>query len=514
MAQGKQHNASNFILPKTKFTAEEALRILLENSDSDIEAHELQAHLNVNCNEMSSAGVVQTNKRKKFENMQYSWSNDKILGCCASYEFTGTPGVHPDITTFEPHQLFEYFITDEICDYIVEQTNLYALQSLKEKQLKPKSRFKMWTPVTRDEIRIYIGLILYRGIIWKPTYELYHTTNVIYATPVVRKVIKYDRFRLIDTFIHFVDNSNLEEIALKCAKIKPIHDYLFTLFRKAYVPQRNIAIDESLLLWIGRLSWKQYIPRKVDKINTDNYNYIATSIVMTLMNNLLNKGYCVFINNWYTSVEVCHKLLLNKTDCVGTVRKDRKSLRTGLICKKLQPDEKFVQFEKSTGIMCTKWRDKKDIYLLSTCIKNSIVEVTRSGKPRIIPAVVDLYTKNMGGVDQDDQMLTTYISGRKRVKKWIIDYIFLTYVDQTKNLKARGCSSVNANPMRLVERHFPSIIPPNPMGETPSRRCAVCSANKIRADTRYMCIDCDVGLCVNYCFKHYHTSRDLKINVL
>ncbi|XP_065664742.1 piggyBac transposable element-derived protein 4-like [Hydra vulgaris] len=409
MAQGKQHDTSNFILPKTKFTAEEALRILLESdnegsfeseeefssssesdytesdSDSDIEAHELQANWNVDCNEMSSAGVVQTNKQKKVENMQYSWSNDEILGCCANYEFTGTPGVHPDITTFEPHQLFEFFVTDEICDYIFEQTNLYALQSLKEKQLKPKSRFKMWTPVTRDEIRIYIGLILYRGIIWKPTYELYHTTNVIYATPVVRKVIKYDRFRLIDTFIHFVNNSHLKESALKCAKIKPIHDYLFTLFRKAYVPQRNIAIDESLLLWKRKLSWKQYIPSKrarfglksfilaetktgyiwngflytgkVDKINTDNYNYMATSIVMTLMNNLLNKGYCVFIDNWYTSVEVCHKLLLNKTDCVGTVRKDRKSLPTGLICKKLQPDEKFVQFGKSTGIMCTKWRD-------------------------------------------------------------------------------------------------------------------------------------------------------------
>ncbi|XP_065662864.1 piggyBac transposable element-derived protein 4-like [Hydra vulgaris] len=330
---------------------------------------------------MSSAGVVQTNKRKKVENMQYSWSNDEILGCCANYELTGTPGVHPDITTFEPHQLFEFFVTDEICDYIVEQTNLYALQSLKEKQLKPKSRFKMWTPVTRDEIRIYIGLILYRGIIWKPTYELYHTTNVVYATPVVRKVIKYDRFRLINTFINFVDNSNLEESALMCAKIKPIHDYLFTLFRKAYVPQRNIAVDESLLLWKGRLSWKQYIPSKrarfglksfilaesktgyiwngflytgkVDKINTDNYNYIATSIVMTLMKNLLNKAYCVFIDNWYTSVEVCHKLLLNKTDCVGTVRKDRKGLPTGLICKKLQPDEKFVQFEK-VQVLCVR----------------------------------------------------------------------------------------------------------------------------------------------------------------
>ena len=33
-------------------------------------------------------------------------------------------------------------------------------------------------------------------------------------------------------------------------------------FFEVYQPERDMAVDESLLLWNGRLGWKQYIPIK------------------------------------------------------------------------------------------------------------------------------------------------------------------------------------------------------------------------------------------------------------
>lgn len=33
-------------------------------------------------------------------------------------------------------------------------------------------------------------------------------------------------------------------------------------FKSFYVCEREICVDESLLLWKGNLSWKQYIPTK------------------------------------------------------------------------------------------------------------------------------------------------------------------------------------------------------------------------------------------------------------
>jgi hypothetical protein len=62
----------------------------------------------------------------------------------------------------------------------------------------------------------------------------------------------------------------------------------------------------------------------------------------------------------------------------------------------------------------------------------------------------------------------------------------------------RGRPSAGDQPLRLIERHFPSPVPPTPK-KYPSRYCHVCSntaigEKKIR-ESRYMCTKCDVGLC-------------------
>ena len=57
---------------------------------------------------------------------------------------------------------------------------------------------------------------------------------------------------------------------------------------------------------------------------------------------------------------------------------------------------------------------KKDIHLLSTCVSDGAVIVTRTGKGKEIPLVVNRYNKKMGGVDRSDQMMTSYQVERKR----------------------------------------------------------------------------------------------------
>ena len=97
---------------------------------------------------------------------------------------------------------------------------------------------------------------------------------------------------------------------------------------------------------------------------------MATKIVMSLMENLLNKGHRLFIDNWYTSVELCHNLLLNKTDSIGTLRKDQKELPTDINLSKIKAGETIIRYEKETGLMCTRWKDKRDVYMMSSCIEN------------------------------------------------------------------------------------------------------------------------------------------------
>ena len=173
--------------------------------------------------------------------------------------------------------------------------------------------------------------------------------------------------------------------------------------------------------------------------------------------------------------------------------------------------------------------------MLSSCVEEGEIEVMRAGKPKQIPDVVHIYNNSMGGVDRADQMLTSYSTERKRVKKWYkkyfhhllnetvlnafilsqrkgndqtslkfretqIEQLFQTYRTEESKPKKRSRPNKH-NVVRLVERHFPNMIAATFTQAHPLRRCAVCSANKIRKDIRYHCKDCDMGLCFAPCFE-------------
>ena len=152
---------------------------------------------------------------------------------------------------------------------------------------------------------------------------------------------------LLEKCLHFVDNEELHDSYNKATKIQPTLEQLVEPFKLLCELEHDISIDESLLLWKGCLSWKQYIPKKrsrfglkafvlqdlLDMLGTifctqvvilcsmeTDSDYHATKEVLTLMEDLLHEGHCVYINNWYTSIEVCNVLKNNTIDVIGTLR--------------------------------------------------------------------------------------------------------------------------------------------------------------------------------------------------
>ena len=150
----------------------------------------------------------------------------------------------------------------------------------------------------------------------------------------------------------------------------------------------------------------------------------------------------------------------------------------------------------------------------------------------------------MGGIDKKDQMIQPYLIERKSSKKWYIKFfrrimnvavhnafvlyntkqtvmnldfrldlvkaLILTYRPQIPSSARPGRPSINQPPARLIERHFIEKIPPTGSKYRPQRKCAVCKAMKNkRKDTIYWCPDCQVGLCLEFCFKEFHTKQNL-----
>jgi hypothetical protein len=80
-------------------------------------------------------------------------------------------------------------------------------------------------------------------------------------TPFFSEVIPFKRFVLLSKFLHFTNNENLPEND-HLRKIGPVLNHLKQNFREVYYPQENVAIDESLIKFRGRLCYIQFNPRK------------------------------------------------------------------------------------------------------------------------------------------------------------------------------------------------------------------------------------------------------------
>jgi hypothetical protein len=104
------------------------------------------------------------------------------------------------------------------------------------------------------------------GIIRKPAIRLYWSNNPLYKTAIFGQVIPRNRFQLMLEFFHLNESANEPDRndpnRDRLYKLRPILDLLFDTFQAIYMPSENIAIDESLLLWKGRLVFRQYIPLK------------------------------------------------------------------------------------------------------------------------------------------------------------------------------------------------------------------------------------------------------------
>ncbi|GBN92992.1 PiggyBac transposable element-derived protein 4 [Araneus ventricosus] len=142
----------------------------------------------------------------------------------------------------------------------------------------------------------------------------------------------------------------------------------------------------------------------------------TTNIVMTLSEDLLDKGYCVTLDNFYTSPEFAELLLSHRTDVYGTLRPNRISVHEEIKKGTLKKGE-IVGFQK--GKICVmKYMDKKPISILNTVHNTVIVEQDKKRKKthgkseRIVSkkpqAIID-YNLTMGGVDRANQCHTTLL---------------------------------------------------------------------------------------------------------
>lgn len=188
------------------------------------------------------------------------------------FAFTGDAGVKVILEDPQnPLDIFLAFVDDDIIEYLVSEINRYAAKVCEEKRRKGKMRRKsrdlVWKETNVGEMYTFIGLAILQGIVRKPTIYSYHSTNQLLATPFFGKCMSRDRFGLLK-YLHLSDKEDNGDPAFK---FREILDMFRNKFQSNYIPEENISMDESLLLWKGRLSWKRYIPLKRARFGMETY---------------------------------------------------------------------------------------------------------------------------------------------------------------------------------------------------------------------------------------------------
>ena len=239
--------------------------------------------------------------------------------------FTEDPGpkVQPSCQT--PEDCFSLFFGDDMLRYLVEKTNAYAEKKLSTMTLPPpRSLYRTWRPVTVDEMKGFLAVILNMGIVQLTNLEDYWSTDDTTNFPFFRSVFSRDRFFQIFGMLHVGDPDS----TTKRDKIQPFLDRLCSVFESTFTPSQEIAVDESVVSFKGRVSFRQYLKGKshpwgikafvLSNSKTgylqrvcvyygketqlvDNDHPHTVRVVETLVEPFHNKGYDLYVDRFYNS---------------------------------------------------------------------------------------------------------------------------------------------------------------------------------------------------------------------
>lgn len=130
-------------------------------------------------------------------------------------------------------------------------------------------------------------------------------------------------------------------------------------------------------------------------------------------------------------------LLKEKTAAVDTVMRNRRGLSKAF-GKKLKKSE--CLFQRKDHVMAVKWRDTRDVFMLSTRHNFTVREVNEKKKKKgivknIKPDVVTDYNKCQVGVDKAYQLLSHYAFEKKTIKWWKKLFLHLLMILAVKSYK-------------------------------------------------------------------------------
>ncbi|XP_022823346.1 piggyBac transposable element-derived protein 4-like [Spodoptera litura] len=448
---------------------------------------------------LNAPGLYQGQRGRDRPSVPWSTINEGMK----TFDFTENVGLKVPISSeSKPIDFVSLFLDDEFLTYIVQETNKHAVDVLAKPGVRLKSRITDWKDTNVAEMKVFLGLILHMGIIRLNRLTDYWKTDRLLNIPIFRQYMSRNRFLLLFRCLHFSNSSTggLNKVEELIERFNNKMEYLICA-------QKELSLDESMILYRGRLFFRQYIKNKRHKYGMKLYMLTepdglvlrlhlyggsaditsgkghTEKVALHLLKDFLEKGHSIYMDNFYNGYNLAAKLLSHKTFCTGTLRKKREC-NPDIVSSKMKKGENKSVFHNGIHIGC--YRDKRYIPYIST--------------------------------EHDDEMITNRFSGKR-----LNMYDFrMSLINELLPPKVSSVSTGSLVPTRLERVHKLTKIE-NKTEETKKdapghvrktnrikrKVCRQCTAvKKIRKQTRYHCVLCpeQPGLCDQECFDAYHAS--------
>ncbi|XP_027132677.1 piggyBac transposable element-derived protein 4, partial [Larimichthys crocea] len=331
---------------------------------------------------------------------------------------------------------FRLFLTPEIDKIILEETNREGFR---------KYGKNSWKRMDEIDLHAYMGLLILAGVYrsrGEATASLWDAES---GRAIFRATMSLKVFHVYLKLVRFDDRETRAErrASDKLAAVRKVWDAWVERLPTLYNPGPHVTVDEQLVPFRGRCSFRQYMPNKPARYGIKSWvacdarsSYAwkmqvytgrkprggseknqATRVVLDVTEGLTGRS--ITCDNFFTSYELAQRLLLeNNNTLLGTVRKNKPELPDALLALRGRRvlSSKFA-FTRDTALVSYLAKKNKNVLLLSTLHARTADVVGRRQRADNKPAVILDYNSNKGGVDNLDKVVTTY-SCRRMTARW------------------------------------------------------------------------------------------------
>lgn len=520
---------------------------VIHDPDSDFELSDNEYYDESDSSSGSSQRPTATASTSEVVDDLSSWTTGPFVPIVHEFnDFISGVSPHTNLSDGSKEvDFFEHFLDKNVMDKIILETNNYYAEDVRRQAPTPKSRMHKWVNTNVAEMYVFFAISMLMTRNRHITIEEHWSTDPLLSSQIFGKAMPRDRYTLLLRMLHFSD-PNTQILGDKLHKIRILIEHCREIFKKTMMPHENLCIDESIVVFKGRLLFKQYIPSKRHRFGIKMFvlcdvmtGYIldfiiycgegtdivdeqglgiSGAVVTTLMKDYFGKGHTMWTDNWYSSPDLFKHLHDNITNACGTVRKNRKNMPK---FRKLKKGE--VESKNNSSLLAIKWHDRREVHMLTTLHNDSFAPTGKfnrqTGEPIQKPSCVIQYNKCMGSVDKADMMLSTLSCMRKSIKWYkkvafhIIDLFLLNSYILFSTIKGKKTGLADFqlkvirqifekyqvptasraqqpvdNPLRLsakaIAKHMPDIIPPTNKRENPCRVCHLCANTKKKPKTK------------------------------